>query len=380
MTWTGKSIINNGSPAYHKVSWTNSITGVTNPKFKDQIKKGMDATTGMTAYLRTVRHIDGDLLIETNSGLYARRQGFIMTSADPPTGNYDSLSSAEAIRDASAAFFRQARNAQRAVQGIVILGELAQTVRMLKGNTSSIMRLFIDWRNRLSRRRPRSAKERLKRAADAWLEFQFGWRPLVSDAKSILSSYSKPRVVTRVISASGSKDWHLIDSDTTTITTGPMKYDEKFWKYSRACCYFKGGISIEVGAVGELQRWGFTPSDFVPSLYELLPWSFLFDYFTDLGATVEGLCFPKQSIRWSCRSVVKEYRNRYFCGNARKDPTLSSGVKRSMNTPQETEWIRKEVVRTKQNPDVPWPKVQVPGFGPKWINLAALYAAKSFRY
>jgi len=54
---------------------------------------------------------------------------------------------------------------------------------------------------------------------------------------------------------------------------------------------------------------GFTPEEFIPSLYELVPWSFLADYFTNLGGVVRGNYTRCDTVIWAIESTqTQSYR------------------------------------------------------------------------
>jgi hypothetical protein len=51
--------------------------------------------------------------------------------------------------------------------------------------------------------------------------------------------------------------------------------------------------------------FGFTPSEFVPTAWELMPWSFLVDYFTNIGDILTSSVTDTSSVRWVNRSIIK---------------------------------------------------------------------------
>lgn len=51
------------------------------------------------------------------------------------------------------------------------------------------------------------------------------------------------------------------------------------------------------------QILGITPENIVPALYEVLPWSWLLDYFTNTGDIINAACISQKSVRYVVESV-----------------------------------------------------------------------------
>jgi hypothetical protein len=56
---------------------------------------------------------------------------------------------------------------------------------------------------------------------------------------------------------------------------------------------------------GLAEEAGLRFRDFVPALWEWIPYSFLVDYFTNIGDIIEAASFPKSDLAWCART----YRN-----------------------------------------------------------------------
>lgn len=53
------------------------------------------------------------------------------------------------------------------------------------------------------------------------------------------------------------------------------------------------------------RQFGFTLSDIAPTAWELIPWSFLIDYFTNVGSIIDAASFPKADIAWSAYCIKR---------------------------------------------------------------------------
>jgi hypothetical protein len=50
-------------------------------------------------------------------------------------------------------------------------------------------------------------------------------------------------------------------------------------------------------------RWGFNPAQFLPTAWELLPWSFLVDYFATIGDYLDASFTNTATLKWTCRTT-----------------------------------------------------------------------------
>lgn len=130
--------------------------------------------------------------------------------------------------------------------------------------------------------------------ANAWLTYSFGIKPTLSDisniAGSIASWFYNPGHTDRV-TASADKRWHEtheaggIDSTGPGALIGSIQQFEKHLSYKfvvahRFNVYARNDYSL-------LQKLGFTPGNLVPTAWELIPWSWMADYFTTAGQFLE---------------------------------------------------------------------------------------------
>jgi hypothetical protein len=56
----------------------------------------------------------------------------------------------------------------------------------------------------------------------------------------------------------------------------------------------------------ELENWGFSPDNFVPTIYNLIPWSFLVDYFSNIGDVIDAMSIRNVGLAWGCKTTRQQ--------------------------------------------------------------------------
>lgn len=182
----------------------------------------------------------------------------------------------------------------------VMFGEGRETVRLL---ADSVRRLGKAYRFFQTGRFRRAAKElnlpfdyltrRSKTAASHWLEYSLGWMPLLADAKGLLELAEKgllnpdrgPRFSVRGKSQT-THTW-----TTTTVGQGASNLPGGETKLTgQTVAVGRAGLLLEykAGATG-LNSVGLGTFDPISAAWEFIPFSFVFDYFIDVGSYLESL-------------------------------------------------------------------------------------------
>lgn len=278
-------------------TWSGNSTkaGVSNPNWKVQVAKGQDATT---AYTRSVLNgkafsvsgtaywPPGTLVLGTKH--FAHSHGVIQPSANPGSA----INSAEdyALRDQALGRLKRKLSSQtKSAQALVPIVELRE-MRGLIRTTAELSTNLVKSLLAIKQRRGRTAH---KFASEAWLSWSFGIKPMIADTKAIADSIGE--YLTREdfsvrLTGSASKQW--ISSFRQLKTTGiygatlnwhgdlihelSYRYTAGFdinWKSAN-----NYGISDQLGLnIGSLPSVG----------WELIPYSWLVDYFTTTGAYLD---------------------------------------------------------------------------------------------
>jgi len=187
---------------------------------------------------------------------------------------------------------------------LVTVAEATKTARMIARPFGAATDLI----NRMIARRAALVVKGLTltaAATQAWLEYRFGWKPLLYEMQGIreayvnnLVQYDKPvRLVARA--SDGNIVWDLPNSVTTasasaqgvTSVTMRANYSHRA-KVSSGVLYELKDDTLESATA---RRMGLRLSDVPASLWELVPLSFVVDRFVDVGAWLSAIV-PKPGV------------------------------------------------------------------------------------
>lgn len=376
-------------------------TGVSNPNWKRQVVSGQNATTNMQAVWMAMesRRANCSLNYKRNdypSLVYrVQAEGDMATSAidfSDPSGPHKSTEFVYNL--AAAQFLAKCRSHYQQMQGLTALGELGETLRMLRRPAENLRNLSKDWLDFLKKRKKSNPKKWTQDIGGAWLEQAFGWRPLIHDINDSVDAYqdlqsrlTKPMI--RKISAGSKKTWDVSDTLATRVGSLASVGLGPRYRCIRADCYeqhsvrFRGAVAAQSDTpewVDVQKAYGFDVGSFVPTAWELLPWSFLVDYFTNIGECLNSVTTVTTNVQWVNISVVTQtdtYRDwaidwnatspgaPWYLDSGQADPTGSR--------------LSKRVVGRSAGVGVPYPRLQM-NFklaDGQLLNIAALLSQAS---
>jgi len=150
--------------------------------------------------------------------------------------------------------------------------------------------------------------------AESWLETSFGLLPTLSDVENaaITLSALNSDADTRRSAVKGFGEEEFSDPPTVTRNLskgGPGAYYDLVEKSStKVSITYRAGIRVaqSLGAmdIGKLRDLaGFKPQNFVPTIHELIPYSWLVDYVTTLGACLTANATQTTDVTWAIKSV-----------------------------------------------------------------------------
>lgn len=326
------SSVSNG-PIIWSIVRGNSLTGTDSvtfdpyklPGYKSMIKRGESATTTLEGTEWTFT--DGTFQ-------YWQRRGYFYP-LEPPQWQYDrsytgvrgspliygslptnvSSSMERADNAALSKFAMQCSQARTQLQGGVVLGELGKTISMIKSPMSGLYRgvgSYLGQAKKLGRgnKSAASTQKTLDNVADLWLEYSYGWKPLVNDVKDaikVVKQFSSDGVSRKRVNGSG--------TDSTNFPSGALTKDEaggRIIKYrvnqrSTSSVRYSGAVICKIDGVGRpMEAVGVDWPNFLPTIWELIPYSFLVDYFTNAGEIVTALSNPRSSLAWVEKGTMLE--------------------------------------------------------------------------
>lgn len=315
-SWTAT---NNAPPTITKLEQApellvSSRSGVENPKWYLAVRDVRQAGTSFTGTRRVSIRKPFNLTerwqINPTTILWAGNYGLPLY-----TTGYNHMSPAAPSEEianqlALQKFARSCKEAQTAFRGGVFLGELAKTFRMLLNPVSSLRRSIEGYTNALGRvRRIPSVPSRRSALRDTYLEWTFGWVPLILETQDALEASWRIHSNLQTTSVFGEGEHKTTAHGTWGISNASYtpRYTILCRTEKRTSVRYKGVFGTEIDtASGIARQVGIHPSDFLPTAWELLPYSWVADYFANVGLVLDAMSVNTTQLRWAIKTVKKE--------------------------------------------------------------------------
>lgn len=393
------------------------------PGWRQLVTLGLNATTSFIGERRRFTYVPGFIYSKQRCGALEPPLGWghIEESGDLSQGltaatTIPSIPSSvvnDAVQGrALMRFIREGRAAQGAFRGATWMAELVDTIRTIRNPARTLRRGIDDYvrdarraarkagngrrppinraqAEALIRQDPKRARAMGRAVTDTWLEYQFGWQPLVGDiadgvlAGLRLSRRLTPRKRVNAVEREGSPP-------SITLVSRSVAGHTLFWEvhtFEIHSVLFYGAVTIEVDspALGFTQEFGFRAKDFVPALWEIIPYSFLIDYFSNLGDVIEVLSFPKTDFQWVAQTVrnstIRDSTRTRLRYSGPVPPASGSYIKLDF-TPSTYRWERTYIDRHAYSKSLsPRLVLEIPGSSQfrKYLNIGALAGARFLR-
>lgn len=374
------------------------ITGSSPGDWKKRIRSGYNATSSMLGDDSSASgHNDGFVsamrLQTSGAGIGQTRideiRGCLGTygNVSPSDPTHEILSVKNRVK---LAIVDQIRSACTSLQGLVSAGEYGETLRLINGSARSIDQRTREYlghvhrRARVWRSLRRSASEKLDWISKRWLEYSFGVKPLISDVKggaqalARLMNYRPPTVNVRYASESSFNDEPLLVTRDFGIINLKLRVMRSYGYSYRI--YGKVGIQphspSQFARAPILDEFGLRLDEFLPTLWELIPYSFMVDYFTNIGGMIDAASLNTNTVRWlaSGSRATSELRSVVFECN--QDPAGSGQKNSGFTFDPGSDFVRTRAKwsRGTFDPDflIPELEFKVPGTTTKWLNMASL--------
>lgn len=323
--------------------------GPNQPGFPDALGKANLTTTlsGVTASFShgsisaNTKYVYTD--VTPNVTMETKIEGFAPTSMSQTFEDIFPLGLNQTI---TAGILSKAQEAINEFQGGVFIGEFRETLSMLRRPAASaltlckrlrsIERTFIQRRRAIEkwyasleittaaqrRSANRAYNQRLaallKLWGQEWLKFRFGVLPLISDVTS-----AQERLVR--LNLERKHKYVAYNMSETKDMFKPIAGSQGLFGWSwqemvqtSARASGSGGVMVQAlhsNSIGDPANWGLQLSNFVPTLYELVPWTWLVDYFTNVNEILNAKCVESGRLVYSWAGLELSYVRTSYATN-----------------------------------------------------------------
>lgn len=383
--------------------WTDYRTGSSDPEWKKKVQMNVDATGPMTAETQTCSWSVANCThewysanapytpyVDTLRGVAARGRTYVWSPGDW----LDVFTTAD--NRALVKLHRAIQEETTTFKGGTFLGELRETIKMIRRPAAALRDGLEKYLGAVVQRATKAASSRKRKRkglsplelqriiAGTWLEYSFGWVPFVNDVKDLASVFAHDGAQYRRSKARGhgyAEKAIVYKFDDTlqylsipTIGWGTV--------YRRCRIVYRAGLSWEAAApFGTFRRLhelaGFRFREFIPTVWELIPYSWAVDYFTNIGELLECTATDTSSVRWVNRTAIYENIDLNTLVADTRKAKLNTWQGRSTITGADLGWFQSYFKRVSRiSTGVLYPTVQFrmpPLESAKWLNLAALH-------
>jgi hypothetical protein len=194
------------------------------------------------------------------------------------------------------------------------IGEIRQTLQMMRGPLKPLRELLTKGLNDVIKgTRKTNVRHIASALAGTALEWNLGWNTLTRQmAKTIVSLQNRDimfhyypfHATDFAVEGRSSGGLYTVNHNSSSLRAQ--------WSVNHYCkktVTFKGVMGEEcVLPKRELsQALGLQTQNVIPTLWNLIPWSFVSDYFLNIGAIVSALEVPWGSVKWCNRTYLTEF-------------------------------------------------------------------------
>lgn len=305
--------------------WDDTFNGVKNPRWKEQVRAHINATTSANGLRITVEEVLGRAfsrvhLVSLNNG-WSSPPATIKIEGSlnfPSVYALDSGKMSETLSVAGGRFYSKCFDAVYRNNIAESAAEYKETVKAVQHRGTQLFRTFPRYVETLitgvSRFKRVPIKHRkasiAKFVSDTYLEYNLGWRPAISDIGKIIDELASTERLLNVdeITASAVSDPASAFESTHTVSESALTVTcHKVGKAFSSVRYVGAVVLERSYGVGKLQgNFGLTLENFGPTLYNVIPLSFVADYFSNLGQVVNSICFLNSRLGWVCQTKRNE--------------------------------------------------------------------------
>jgi hypothetical protein len=306
-----KYIIRKGGPAFNPMTVT-----VTTGEFSPDLDH--------TVLAKSQKNTPNGLVPCINSWGYV---GVGDSLAPPVLANHEGSANplVQACKNANRILHRKWTARRRQVQGVVVLTELEKTISMVKNPAKALRGRATTLIQRLRKLRKRGTRggSLVKAFADTWLETTFGWKPLIADLKDGATAVA--RIATRNALERQQFRAYGDYAETVQVANGfqsvgcvtgntDIGFQINDYTHRIGYCIIYGKWQTKLQDAPSTHYYaarlallsGFSWEDAIPQAWELVPWSFLVDYFINIGDVLESAANVFDQPAWMVEVDIDE--------------------------------------------------------------------------
>ncbi len=367
--------------------------GGSQPGYRQLIAERKSATTPLTGtkYSLHGARTDGSIRYQRSTTINGQPYRVGSTASGCVGGasaigvlGQSTLSLDRANSQALGRFASKVSDAQREAQLLVTAGELGETARYVRNRSQGLYNGFWAYFDSIKKRAKKLRRGRLvqEMIADAWLEFQFAIKPTIGDIQDASRAIAKimggfsPNVR---VEARGHNDRFGV-SGMHPDTLNNHWTVRRYYRYNEeADVRYTGSVSSSsLNAYRHMTTLGITPGEVLVSVWELVPWSFVVDYFTNIQEILESVRWHATDLDW-CEKGTRRL-NQCLVYDVQLIPVIPGGwrLDYAVVEPGAQIWSQRvDVTREKYLGNLtPSLAFEIPGISTKWLNLLALNRAR----
>lgn len=376
-------------------SYTSSFTGTKNPSWRDDIRMVRNATTSASGTRRRVKFRVASGYASGRSasfddppnepGLFSRFTSCEFAVPSLSSGSFPGTTSptiTSADNQAIARLYEALRSFESSVNAGEDLGEIGKTINTIKSPLSNARNLMtrVIGKHRDALSKP-SAREAARALGSTLLEYRFGIEPLVNTIADAMVGFQNRDYLAHYYPFNESA---TVKSKTTTQSTAPVGnlsvttvYKESLSEKVRYSGVWGVQVDLNTRSVADVMSWRL--QDVIPTVWELVPYSWLADYFTNIGDIIGGISVPWSGVRW-CNKTVRSVRERHMTFTDWYQPGLKATYPyrtQSNFTPGFTQMTETAFTRSRQE-SLPRPTFEI-RFDRSlrhWTNIGALVLSR----
>jgi hypothetical protein len=372
-------------------SVTGFLDGYYNPFWRSQVKYGLNATTSANGSLVVLSpgFIDiGRLLTNMNNPSDHGFYGFTGSPVFYQLGAHNEPVPQSLITNvtnrAIRKFIDAADQARSSIELGQDLGEIKETINAIKHPLQSLREFTFSHLAKV-KKLSQTVKHKAslsKMVADTWLEYRFGWRPLALDVgQAYADLVNNNHFDLQPIHGGAYDSFPILDNvniNNLDWSQGGVRI--RLTVTGAYSVTYKGAVRTNAsgGHIGFQQNMQLDLPHFVPTIWDLLPYSWIADYFTNVGDIIHALCFNIQNLSWGVvtNRTIYDYNWSYTDLNFPPPPINYSDVQFTISSNPRatyTTFQRSAIGAASLLPDVAF---TLPlGSWKPWANMAALMAS-----